>query len=168
MVCGYLLDPRRRGYPLEELCEEAGLAVTGVDEDPAARDAALVWMLAADQERRMAAEGVDRLAHDVELPLIPVLAAMERTGVRLDVHVLAEIAGRVRDQVEELRDRIWEHAGGEFVIDSPKQLGEVLFERLGPAHVPQGQDRLVDRPAGAQAPRVQAPDRRRSSASTAS
>ena len=60
-----------------------------------------------------------------------VLAAMERTGVRLDVHRLGEIGARVRDRADELRDRIWELAGGEFVIDSPKQLGEVLFERLG-------------------------------------
>jgi DNA polymerase-1 len=50
--------------------------------------------------------------------------------VRLDVHRLAEIADRVRDRADELRDQIWDLAGGEFVIDSPKQLGQVLFERL--------------------------------------
>ncbi len=49
----------------------------------------------------------------------------------LDVHRLAEIGARVRDRADELRDLIWEHAGGEFVIDSPKQLGHVLFEVLG-------------------------------------
>jgi DNA polymerase-1 len=67
----------------------------------------------------------------VELPLVEVLARMERVGVRIDVHRLGEITARVRDQVDELRDGIWALAGGEFVIDSPKQLGQVLFERLG-------------------------------------
>jgi DNA polymerase-1 len=56
---------------------------------------------------------------------------MERAGVLLDVHRLGEIAARVRDCADELRDQIWELAGGEFSIESPKQLGEVLFERLG-------------------------------------
>ncbi len=68
---------------------------------------------------------------DVELPLVSVLADMEREGIALDTHRLGEIAARVRDRADELRDRIWDLAGGEFVIDSPKQLGEVLFERLG-------------------------------------
>ncbi len=52
-----------------------------------------------------------------------VLADMERVGVRIDTHRLGEIAHRVRDRADELRDQIWELAGGEFVIDSPKQLG---------------------------------------------
>ena len=71
------------------------------------------------------------LFDDIELPVTRVLAAMEEAGVRLDVPRLGEIAARVRDSADELRDQIWELAGGEFVIESPKQLGQVLFERLG-------------------------------------
>ncbi len=130
MIAAYLLEPRRRGYPLEELAADGGIGVEG--EPPACvRDAALVRELAARQRAALTREGLDSLYRDIELPVTRVLAAMERTGVRLDVHRLGEIAGRVRDRADELRDRIWAEAGGEFVIDSPKQLGEVLFERLG-------------------------------------
>jgi DNA polymerase-1 len=130
MIAAYLLEPRRRGYPLDELAADAGLGAEGAEE-PGARDAVLVRELAARQEQAIAAEGLETLYREIELPVTRVLAAMEATGVRLDVHRLGEIAGRVRDRADELRDQIWELAGGEFVIESPKQLGQVLFERLG-------------------------------------
>ena len=60
-----------------------------------------------------------------------VLAAMEDAGVRVDPYLLAEIAARVADEVAELEQQAYELAGGPFTIGSPKQLGEVLFERLG-------------------------------------
>ncbi len=87
--------------------------------------------LAPRQEERIRAEGLERLYRDIELPLVSVLAAMEQAGVKVDTHRMAELHARVADQVDELTDRIYELAGGEFVIDSPKQLGQVLFERLG-------------------------------------
>jgi DNA polymerase-1 len=130
MIAAFLLEPRRRSYPLAELAADAGLGAEGAEE-PAAIDAVLVRELAARQAQALDAEGLEELYREVELPLTRVLAAMENTGVRLDVHRLGEIAGRVRDRADELRDQIWELAGGEFVIDSPKQLGHVLFERLG-------------------------------------
>jgi DNA polymerase-1 len=129
LIAAYLLEPRRRGYPLEELAADAGIGVDGA-EDPAARQAALVARLVPLQARRLAAEGLERLYREVEMPLVEVLRAMERVGVRLDVHRLGEIAARVRDRIDELKDEIYRLAGCEFVIDSPKQLGTVLFERL--------------------------------------
>jgi len=129
MVAAYLLEPRRRGYPLDELCAEAGLGAEGT-EQRAALDAALIRELTARQEEGLRRLGLEPLFRDIELPLTRVLADMEAAGVKLDVHRLGEIAARVRDSADELRDRIWELAGGEFVIESPKQLGEVLFERL--------------------------------------
>ncbi len=133
MIAAYLLEPRRRGYPLEEIAGEAGLGVEAPEgeEAAAARSAALVHDLAPRQRERLRAEGLEPLWLEIELPLVRVLADMERAGVRIDVHRLGEIAHRVRERADELRDRIWEMAGGEFVIDSPKQLGQVLFERLG-------------------------------------
>ncbi len=130
MIAAYLLEPRRRGYPLDELAADAGIGAEGAEE-PAAISAALVRELTGRQEEALRRVGLEPLYHDVELPVTRVLAAMEAAGVRLDVHRLGEIAGRVRDRADELRDQIWELAGGEFVIDSPKQLGQVLFERLG-------------------------------------
>ncbi|MGD9573020.1 MAG: DNA polymerase I [Thermoleophilia bacterium] len=129
MIAAYLLEPRRRGYPLDELAADAGIGIEG-EPPPAVRDAALVRELAAHQAPLLAREGLESLYREVELPVTRVLAAMERVGVKLDVHRLGEIAARVRDSADELRDRIWEQAGGEFVIESPKQLGEVLFGRL--------------------------------------
>lgn len=130
MIAAYLLEPRRRGYPLDELAADAGLGAEG-DERSAVREAALIHELAAGQEEALRREGLEPLYREVELPVTRVLAAMESAGVRIDVHRLGEIAARVRDRADELRDRIWELAGGEFVIESPKQLGQVLFERLG-------------------------------------
>ncbi len=129
MIAAYLLEPRRRGYPLEELAADAGIGVDG-EPDPVVRDAALVRELTERQRAGLAREGLEPLYHEIELPTTRVLAAMERVGVKLDVPRLGEIAARVRDRADELRDQIWEQAGGEFVIESPKQLGQVLFERL--------------------------------------
>jgi DNA polymerase-1 len=130
LIAGYLLEPRRRGYDLDEIAAEAGVGVSDTDV-PAARVAALAWQMAGRQADGMRREGLDTLFREIELPLVSVLADMERVGVALDVHRLGEIAHRVRDRADELRDQIWELAGGEFVIDSPKQLGVVLFEKLG-------------------------------------
>ncbi len=130
LLAAYLLEPRRRGYPLEELAADAGIGVEG-EPPPAVRDAVLVREVAERQRAGLAREGLESLFHEIELPVTRVLAAMERVGVRLDVHRLGEIAARVRDSADELRDMIWQQAGGEFVIESPKQLGHVLFEVLG-------------------------------------
>lgn len=130
LVAAYLLEPRRRGYVLAELAGDAGLAADEALE-PAAGTAALVAALAPVQRARLEAEGLTSLYRDVEMPLVGVLGAMERVGIRLDVHRLAEIAARVSDSIDGYRAEIYELAGGEFTIDSPKQLGQVLFERLG-------------------------------------
>ena len=131
MIAAYLLDPRRRGeYDLADVAEREGLAVAG-EPAPWVRDAVLVRELAGRQRAALDAGGLGPLFDDIELPVTRVLAAMEEAGVRLDVPRLGEIAARVRDSADELRDQIWELAGGEFVIESPKQLGQVLFERLG-------------------------------------
>ena len=131
MIAAYLLEPRRRGYPLAELAAERAGPRVAERAGRRVRDAVLVRELTARQEEGLRREGLEPLFREIELPLTRVLAAMEEAGVKLDVHRLGEIAARVRDSADELRDQIWELAGGEFVIESPKQLGEVLFERLG-------------------------------------
>ena len=130
MIAAYLLEPRRRGYPWTSSPRTPGSG-RGHRRPGRPSTAVLVRELTARQEEGLRREGLEPLYREVELPLARVLAAMEEAGVKLDVHRLGEIAARVRDRADELRDRIWELAGGEFVIESPKQLGEVLFERLG-------------------------------------
>jgi DNA polymerase-1 len=129
LVAAYLLDPAARAYPLSELCQDRGLGAE-VD-DPVACDALLVGALAAWQREQLADRGEQALLRDVELPLVRVLRAMERAGVRLDTDALAQISERVKADAAALEREIFELAGVEFTIGSPQQLAEILFERLG-------------------------------------
>jgi DNA polymerase I len=129
LLGAYLLEPARRGYPFAELCEERGLLCDA--EDPAAGDAVLLGALASWQREQIAERGLDRIMADIELPLVPVLRAMELDGVRLNLERLSEITARVRDEIHELEQEIFALAGTEFLIASPAQLGEILFEKLG-------------------------------------
>jgi DNA polymerase I len=129
LLGAYLLEPARRGYPFAELCEERGL-VSDV-QDPAARDVLLLGALAAWQREQIAERGLQSVMEDIELPLVGVLRDMELIGVRLNVARLAEITGRVHEEITELEQEIYALAGEEFLIASPQQLGEILFERLG-------------------------------------
>jgi DNA polymerase I len=129
LLGAYLLEPARRGYPFAELCEERGISCDA--EDPVAGDAALLGVLASWQREHISARGLDRIMAEIELPLVPVLRAMELFGVRLNRDRLAEITGRVREEILELEGEIFALAGTEFLIASPSQLGEILFEKLG-------------------------------------
>jgi len=146
MVAAYLIDPARRTYVLNELAADAGLAAApagtedgqlsleaadgDVPGDPAV-DARLAWELAERQRPRLQEFGVERLMHEVEMPLIEVLASMERIGLKLDTERLAEIGAGMEEQIAKLQSEIYELAGHEFTIGSPQQLGEVLFNELG-------------------------------------
>jgi DNA polymerase-1 len=127
-VAAYLLDPARRGYPLDELSEERGMAVEAEDEQ-AAR-AVLVHDLAALQRAQVHERGLDGLLTEIELPLVHVLRETEKIGIKLDTRKLEEVASRVRADAAQLEREIWEEAGEEFMIGSPQQLGAVLFDKL--------------------------------------
>ncbi|HYM54465.1 MAG TPA: DNA polymerase, partial [Solirubrobacteraceae bacterium] len=129
LLGAYLLEPARRGYPFAELCEERGLA-TDI-EDPVAAEAVLLGALADWQREQISERGLGEVMRDIELPLVAVLREMEILGVRLDVERLAEITGRVREETAGLERDIFALAGEEFLIASPQQLGEILFEKLG-------------------------------------
>ncbi len=145
MVAAYLIDPARRTYVLNELAADAGLAAApaGAEDgqlslegeegdaagDPAV-DARLAWELAERQRPRLEEFGVERVMNEVEMPLVEVLAAMERVGVKLDVERLAEIGAGMEEQIETLQAEIYDLCGREFTIGSPQQLGVVLFEEL--------------------------------------
>ncbi len=129
LLGAYLLEPARRGYPFRELVEERGLATEL--EDPAGRDALLTRELAAWQREQLRERELVPVMEEIELPLVPVLRDMERAGVRLNVGRLQRITDRVRGEIRDLEDEIYRLAGTEFVIGSPQQLGEVLFNGLG-------------------------------------
>ena len=151
MIASYVLDPGRRSHGLdmlaleflghqmisyEEVCGKGKNAI-GFDEVPieAARDyscedADVTLRLATLFREQMEQRGAVRLFRDIEMPLIPVLAAMESAGISIDVAAFARMKtelGRERERVER---RIYEVAGEEFNINSNAQLRQVLFEKL--------------------------------------
>jgi DNA polymerase-1 len=128
-VAAYLLDPARRGYPLDELTEERGLAVE-VDDEQAA-NAVLVHDLAAAQRTQLEERGLTDLLVDIELPLVRVLRETEAAGIKLDTRRLEEAARTILADAEVLEREIWALADEEFMIGSPQQLAEVLFVKLG-------------------------------------
>jgi DNA polymerase I len=129
LLGAYLLEPARRGYPFAELCEERGLASDIADR--LAADAVLLGALADWQREQIAERGLEAVMHEIELPLVRVLREMELLGVRLNLERLAEITARVHAEIEGLERDIFALAGEEFLIASPQQLGEILFEKLG-------------------------------------
>ena len=149
MVAAYLLEPQRRTYDLVELAADAGIGLAegaaGKPEedgqmalgedleaglDPA-EEAQLVAALAAVQGPRIEELGLEQLLREVELPLVAVLAAMEREGLKLDAKRLAEVGAGFGERIDVLEEEIFELAEEEFTIGSPQQVGRILFEKLG-------------------------------------
>jgi DNA polymerase I len=130
MVAAYLIDPARRGYPLDELAAEAGVGARVAGADGVAERAVLTRVLAERQRARLEEDGLTRLFHEIELPLVDVLVEMEREGVRLDTGRLREISQRFDARAVELERRVWELAGEQFMIGSPQQLAPILFDKL--------------------------------------
>jgi DNA polymerase-1 len=128
-VAAYLLDPARRGYPLDELCEERGMAVAA--DDPEAARAVLAHELAGRQREQVCERGLEDLLREIELPLVHVLRETEKAGIKLDTARLEQAGLGMRAAAAELEREIWELAGDEFMIGSPQQLAEVLFVKLG-------------------------------------
>jgi DNA polymerase I len=131
LVAAYLIDPARRGYPLDELATELGLGARIDGSDGVAQRAVLTRLLAERQRDRLEEDGLTSLFHEIELPLVDVLVEMERAGIKLDVERLREISSRFNERAIELERRVWELAGEEFTIGSPQQLAPILFEKLG-------------------------------------
>lgn len=96
----------------------------------ASEDADVTLQVAKVIEPDIQAQGVAQVCHDVECPLITVLADMEHEGIRLNVEALATYSDQLEVDINQLRDSIYAAAGHEFNIDSPKQLGVVLYDEL--------------------------------------
>ena len=151
MVAAFLLDASRTSYALDALVEDylgyrtmpySALAGSGskqitlnlVDAEQVAQyageDADMTLRLAQRLEPRLAATGLIELYRTIDGPLLPVLIRMERWGIRVDVERLAGMGREMEQTLNRARAEIHALAGGEFNVDSPKQLREVLFERL--------------------------------------
>ncbi|NML94541.1 DNA polymerase I [Novosphingobium olei] len=97
----------------------------------AAEDADVTWRLHRLFGPRLSDEGGTRIYQTVDRPLVPVVAQMERHGIRVDRDRLAALSSEFAGKIGELEAVIYDKCGGAFTIGSPKQLGEVLFDKLG-------------------------------------
>ena len=97
----------------------------------AAEDADVTWRLHAHLKPRLADEGGTRIYERVDRPLIPVVAQMERHGIKVDREKLGGLSKQFAEAISGLEAEIWSLAGQEFTIGSPKQLGDILFDKLG-------------------------------------
>ena len=151
MLASYLLDATRPGHPLEEtslehlgykaLAEE-DVCGRGAKATPFARLAPGAVLNFAGERADLARQLSNRLApllvtdqlesvyRELEMPLVPVLADIERAGIRIDGPALRAQSEHIEQELAEYTARIWELAGEQFNVNSPKQLGEILFEKL--------------------------------------
>jgi DNA polymerase-1 len=86
--------------------------------------------------QRLAETHQEKVFYEIETPLLPVLAEMERNGVKIDVAVLRELGARLDSQMQSLEASIYQRAGARFNLNSPKQMGQVLFDQLKLAEKP--------------------------------
>lgn len=100
------------------------------DSEAACQQAAAVRLLKAPMAKALDEDGCADLYYDIDLPLIGVLALMERTGTAINVDMLNKLGAQTGEQINQLRSQIIDLAGEEFNVDSPKQLGHILFEVL--------------------------------------
>jgi DNA polymerase I len=151
MLASYLVDATRSSQDLEPtVLEQLGYKALTQDEicgkgtkalpfaqvpiegllDYAGERADLALQLAAHLEPMLAQHGLDAVYGDLELPLIPILADIERVGIRVDARALSAQASLVDRELNERSAAIFALTGEEFNINSPKQLAEVLFDKL--------------------------------------
>ena len=152
MLVSYLLKPSVHGHSLDELAlerfnarplsaKEAGWDKGQAPEpgDPrllayAAERVMLAQRMAAGMRQELAAANggaLARIYRDLEMPLLPVLLGMEEAGIQLDAEYLRAMSEELGQEVRQLEEEIWRQAGERFNLNSPQQLGVVLFERLG-------------------------------------
>lgn len=127
MLYSYLLDPTYSSHRLPEVAlRRFNLKLGG----SLAEAADITGRLATVLHHEVEQAGLLKLYEEIDLPLVPVLARMEQAGVKIDRAALAEMSSRLEREVEAKVKEIYELAGSEFNINSPRQLGDVLFNRL--------------------------------------
>ena len=152
MLASYLLNPSRLGHGLDALAQEhlnhrmiSYKDVTGSGRDQknfsevdlktaaqyAAEDADATWLLHRKFEPLLAANNDDALFYNVEMPLVTILAEMENHGVLLDCKLLNALSADFAGRMQTVEEQVFSLAGERFNLNSPKQLGEVLFDRMG-------------------------------------
>lgn len=149
-LAGYVLNPSKSSYKLDDMIlEELGIVLEnqsekenkqlGLFDEEVEKDnkedfskyALYISKCKEKYENELKEKNQFKLFYEIEMPLMKVLADMEIAGVKVDRSVLDEYSVVLNRKVSQLTEEIWKIAGEEFNINSPKQLGEILFEKLG-------------------------------------
>lgn len=150
-VAAYVLDPARSSYDIKvmaldmlrheipsqkEFLEDAGQTTLFGTDHSAYANYGLHWCVVSDalraqQEKQLVQAESEFVCREIEFPLIRVLADMEHVGIRVDGSMLEEIGRRLTANIDQIQQDIYELAGETFNINSPTQLGPILFEKLG-------------------------------------
>ena len=130
MLGAYVLNAAENDFGLARL----SLSYTGESVKQTPYHIGAILPLYRELDARIRAQGAEKLLYEIEMPLCAVLADMERVGFRVDRAGLAQYGEQLGTVANELAERIYYHAGEEFNINSPKQLGRILFEALGMPH----------------------------------
>ena len=137
IVAAYLLNPLKSDYDYEDVArEQLGLLI---DEnmgqaERACYEAYTAYAAAPVLKKKLEETGMDRLFREIEMPLVFTLYDMEQAGVKVEAEALKAYGDQLGTRIVELEKEIYEMAGEEFNINSPKQLGVILFEKLGMPH----------------------------------
>lgn len=124
MIAAYLLNPNKGKYDFNELLIE-------YIENPDSTDNDLMIALYKRLISELREKELEKLYFDIEMPLIEVLHHMEESGIKVDVDRLMELAKQISVEIDKIKEKIYSLAGTEFNINSPKQLAEILYDKLG-------------------------------------
>ncbi len=128
-ICGYLLNTSASDYTTEKLCGEYG--VHYCSENGEFAELASLPRLIGKLREAVENEGMTDLLNNIEMPLTEVLASMEHNGIKITQEGVRDFGKYLTEMIEETQQLIYDEAGHEFNISSPKQLGVVLFEEMG-------------------------------------
>ncbi|MFQ3549132.1 MAG: DNA polymerase I, partial [Armatimonadota bacterium] len=138
MLAAYLIDNSRSSFQLGDVVfEQLSLELPketdqSCDETTSiCNETESIYRITPILTKRLQEDGMDSLYNDIELPLAPILAEMEMTGICVDRNALSEFSSELEKEISNLQTNIYQQAGEEFNIGSPKQLGAVLYEKMG-------------------------------------
>lgn len=128
-LAAYDLNPSQSDYPVSKLATT--FLGRSVEDGDAAACAEAIWLLRPILERELQSGGMDKLYRDMELPLCTVLFRMEQRGISIDRKQLEQFGAMLSQRIADCESLIFSYSDGPFNINSTRQLGELLFEKLG-------------------------------------